>query len=151
MDFAPERASLAAMNRHQPSFWKQPRGMVVLGVGGVLLLATAWIGFSRLGPSPSSGEAFAPARRIDENALVAANAERAGAAAAPAPAASAVEASAEDSPANAAAPTAPAAKPGQSEFNPNEIIGEAVAAIEDARQGVEDAFGDDEGDKPQAQ
>ena len=138
------------MNRHQPSFWKQPRGMVVLGVGGVLLLATAWIGFSRLGPSPSSGEAFAPARRIDENALVAANAERAGAAA-PAPAARAVEASAEDSPANAAAPADRAAKPGQSEFNPNEIIGEAEAAIEDARQDVEDAFGDDESDKPQAQ
>ena len=136
------------MNQGQPPFWKQPTGIVVLGLGGVLLLATGWMAFSRLGPSPPSTEAYAPARRIDENALVAANAERPGGSAAPAtPSANSVEASAEDAPAGAEAPEPASGKPDEGRFDPDEIIRDAEEAVEDAAEAVEGALeGDD--DKP---
>ena len=129
------------MPRGQAPFWKQPTGMVVLGLGGVLLLATGWIAFSRLGPSPAASEAYTPARRIDENALIAANAERARPATPPAPAANAVEASADDE--APAEPTPPEDKP-DGELTIDEIVGEAEAAVDDAAEQVEEAL---EGDK----
>ena len=123
--------------------------MVVLGVGGVLLLATGWMAISRLGGSSASSEAFAPARRIDENALVAANAERPGETAVPVPAAAdnAIEAASDDEPAGAAA--AAGAKPEDGRSEVEEVLGEAEAAIEDAVQEVEEAIEGGDGDKPE--
>jgi hypothetical protein len=85
------------MNRRPTPFWKQPRGLVVLGLGAGLLLGTAWLGFTRLGPG---GSAIAeapppPSNRMDENALIAANAERPDAYSAAPPQANAIEAPAE--------------------------------------------------------
>ena len=138
------------MNRTQPSFWKRPRGMVVLGTGGLVLLATAWIAYSRLGTSPSN-EAFTPARRIDENALVAANAERPGERAA-APAAAddnAVEtASGDDAPPVAAVPPSGADKPADEASDAERALEDVEAVIDEAAGQVEDALGDDEGGKP---
>ena len=138
------------MNRTQTSFWKRPRGMVVLGTGGLVLLATAWIAFSRLGPSPSS-QAFTPARRIDENALVAANAERPGeTAAAPAAAdANAVEtASGDDAPGDAAVPPLGADKPADPASDAEGALEDVEAAIDEAAGEVEEALGGEEGGKP---
>lgn len=137
------------MKPQPPSFWKQPRGMVVLGVGGVLLLATGWIAYSRLGPTPASEAYTPPAHRIDENALVAANAERPGEAAAPAPPAAdnAVEAASSDAPAAADAAPADAAKPGDGRSDLEEIIDDAGAAVDDAVDEVEDALGGKDDDK----
>ena len=127
------------MNHGQPPFWKQPTGIVLLGLGGVMLLATGWMAFSRLGPSPAQ-EAYAPAKRIDENALVAANAERPGGTAAPAaPSANAVEASADDAPPAAEPPEPASDKPDEGRFDPDEILGEAERAIEEAAEAVEEA------------
>jgi hypothetical protein len=138
------------MNRSQPSFWKRPRGMVVLGVGGVLLLATGWVAYSRLGPSPAS-QAFTPAHRIDENALVAANAERPGETA-PAPAAAAanaVEATSEaKTPPVAAAPAIGGDKPAEELSETERALDEAEAAIDRASDQVEEDLGDVEGGKP---
>ncbi len=121
------------MRRTPVPFWKQPRGMVVLGVGGVLLLATVWLGVGRLGPTPPVSAQAPPQQRMDENALIAANAERAGA---PAPAAPAnvIEASAEAKPAAVDAPAA-AVEPelGESRFNPSEIQAEADRLMEEAQ------------------
>ena len=134
-----KEVSLSRMNRGQP-FWKQPTGIVVLGLGGVMLLATGWMAFSRLGPSPSSTEAYAPAKRIDENALVAANAERPGGTApAATPSTNAVEASADDAPAGAEAAEPASDKPDEGRFDPDEILGEAERAIEEAAEAVEEA------------
>ena len=138
------------MTRSQPSFWKRPRGMVVLGVGGVLLLATAWITYSRLGPSPAS-QAFTPARRIDENALIAANAERPGETA-EAPAAApgnAVEAAsgAETRP-DAPPPAVGGDKPTEETSETERALDEAEAAIDRAGEQIEDVLDEVEGDKP---
>ena len=119
------------MNRRPTPFWKQPRGLVVLGLGAGLLLGTAWLGFTRLGPG---GSAIAeappppPSNRMDENALIAANAERPDAYAAAPPQANAIEASADSKP---DAGEAPVERP-ESRFNPAEIAAEAEAAIDAA-------------------
>jgi hypothetical protein len=108
--------------------------MVVLGVGGVLLLATVWLGVGRLGPTPPvSAQAPPPKQRMDENALIAANAERASAPAQAAPA-NVIAASAEAKPAAGDAPGAAAEpEPGEIRFNPSEIQAEAQRLIEEAR------------------
>ena len=150
------------MNRSQTPFWKQPMGIALIGFGGALLLGTGWLAFSRLGPSPSS-DVFTPSsNRIDENALIAANAERPGETAAPAETGNAIQASADNklpAPADEAAPpviapppvtTAPPVsdKPAGERFDPEQIIAEAQAAAEEAAQEVEDALGGkDEDDK----
>jgi len=118
------------MNRRPTPFWKQPRGLVVLGLGAGLLLGTAWLGFTRLGPG---GSAIAeapppPSNRMDENALIAANAERPDAYSAAPPQANAIEASADSKP-DAGEPPA---EPRESRFNPAEIAAEAEAAIDAA-------------------
>ena len=139
------------MNRTQPSFWQRPRGLVVLGVGGVLLLATGWIAYSRLGPSPAS-QAFTPAQRIDENALVAANAERPGETASP-PAvatANAVEAaSGAKTPPVAAAPPIGTDKPAADRSDTEQALDEAEVAIDRAADPIEDVVDGDEGSKPE--
>ena len=140
------------MNRTQPSFWQRPRGLVVLGVGGVLLLATGWIAYSRLGPSPASQAYTPPAGRIDENALIAANAERPGeTTAAPASVAeNAVEAaSGAKAPPVAAAPAIGSDKPEGEPTDTERALDEAEAAIDRAAEPIEDAVDDDEGGKPE--
>ena len=138
------------MKRGSTPFWKQPRGMIVLGLGGVLLLATAWLGYTRLGPAPAaSAQAPPPRPRMDENALIAAHAERPGSYAAAEPA-NAIQASAdtklEGDDAAAAAPGEPA-EPDRSRFDPNEIIADAEAAVDEAVEEVEAALeGKDEGE-----
>ena len=112
-------------------FWKQPRGLLLLGLGGVLAAATLWLGFTRLGPSETaSAEALPPSNRMDENALIAANAERPDAVAPAAAASNAIQASAEGKPGAEPGETAP--ESGERRFNPNEIIAEAEAAIDEA-------------------
>ena len=120
-------------------FWKQPRGIVVLAVGGALLLGTAWLGLSRLGPSSAADEAPLP-KRIDENALIAANAERPGETNAATPA-NVVQASSETKPAGGA--EAATDKPQEGEFNPDQIVRDAEASAEqaqdEARRAIEEA------------
>ena len=138
------------MNGSQSSFWNRPRGRVVLGVAGVLLLATAWMAWSRLGPSPTS-QAFTPAHRIDENALIAANAERPGeTAVAPAAAAeNAVQAASGPKTAPvAAAPAVGDAKPDGQPSDTDRALEEAEAAIDRASDQIEDVQVD-EGGKPE--
>lgn len=138
------------MNRPPPSFWNRPRGRVVLAIGGVLLLATGWVAWSRLGPSPSS-QAFTPAHRIDENALIAANAERPGetTAAPAAAAANAVEAaSGAKTPPVAAPPALGDAKPDGQPSDTDRALDEAEAAIDRAADQIEEVEVD-EGDKPE--
>ena len=122
------------MNRRPTPFWKQPRGLVVLGLGAGLLLGTAWLGFTRLGPG---GSAIAeapppPSNRMDENALIAANAERPDAYAAAPPQANAIEASADGKLGDDEAPAAAPVERPESRFNPAEIAAEAEAAIDAA-------------------
>jgi hypothetical protein len=111
-------------------------GIALLGFGGALLLGTGWLAFTRLGPSPASAdEAYVPANRMDEAALIAANAERPGEAAAPAaPEATVIEASAEGKPGAGEAPAlGPApAEPRESRFNPSEIAAESRRAVDAA-------------------
>ena len=109
-------------------------GIALLGFGGALLLGTGWLAFTRLGPSPASAdEAYVPANRMDEAALIAANAERPGEAAAPAaPEANAIEASAEGKTDAGEAPALGPAEPRESRFNPSEIAAESRRAVDAA-------------------
>ena len=119
-------------------FWKQPRGMVVIGIGGALLLGTAWLGLSRLGPSSAADEAPLP-KRIDENALIAANAERPGETNA-ATSSNVIQASSDAKP-GADGGEATSGKPEESGgFNPNEIIREAEASAEEAQEEAQRAI-----------
>ena len=109
-------------------------GIALLGFGGALLLGTGWLAFTRLGPSPASAdEAYAPANRMEEAALIAANAERPGETAAP-PAAEAnvIEASAESKPDAGEGPALGPSEPRESRFNPSEIAAESRRAVEAA-------------------
>ena len=133
----------------QIPFWKQPRGMILIAGGAVVLLATLWVFATSLGPSPPVVEGVVPANHIDENALIAANAERADQAAA---ANNAV-------PSNAAKPATTeevasvSTPPEPPRFNPDEIAAEAEAAIEEAREEVEGLKPptdiEEDGDKPE--
>ena len=122
--------------------------MALLGVGAALLLATGWIALSRLGSSPAPAEPYTPRPRIDENALIAANAERPGGSAAAAPAATenAIEASADGKP-EGAAPPAPGATPGKrDEDRFDEILDDVESAVDEAGEAIDDALdGDDDG------
>ena len=137
------------------SFWQRPRVLAVIGLAAGVLLATGWLVMWRLGPgAPASAETFNPEPRMDENALIAAHAERPGAAPAPAPApeVNAVEASAKDEPPVAAQaqpePAPPAAeKPEPNRFDPSEIAREAGEAIDDAAREIEEAIDGDEDGK----
>ena len=117
----------------QRPIWKQPQGMVLIAGGAIVLLATLWIVVTTLRPAtPAVAEAPPPANHVDENALIAANAEpqNSTAAAAPAPGAKPPE-----------APTAqPAsAKPESSRFSPDDIAAEAQAALDRTQSEAEEA------------
>ena len=132
----------------QPPFWKQPRGMVLIAGGAVVLLATLWVFATSLGPSPPVVEGAVPANHIDENALIAANAERADQAAAARNVVA--DNTAKPTTEEVASVTPPPEPP---RFNPDEIAREAEAAIEEARDEIEEmkppAELEDEGGKPE--
>ena len=128
----------------QRPFWKQPQGMVLIAGGAIVLIATLWIVVTTLRPTaPAVAEAPPPTNHVDENALIAANAESQNSTAAAAPAQAAK---------TAEAPTAqPAsAKPESSRFSPEDIAAEAQAALDRAQSETEEAKpepSDDEGGK----
>ena len=135
--------SLAAMTSGRP-FWKQPRGMVLLGVGGAVLLATGWLALSRFGAGPSASDAFDPRPRVDENALIAAHAERPNqAAAAPTQAENAVQASADNKPDEAD----PGTTSEQDGLTTDDVIAEAEEALDAVEQEVGELADEIDGDK----
>src|SRR5687768_7525078 len=109
-------------------FWKQPQGMVLIAGGAVVLLATFWVFATSLGPSPPIVEGEVPASRFDENALIAANAERNDHTTGPD---TVITANAAKPPAEEVA-TASSTEPPR--FNPDEIAREAEAALDAARE-----------------
>jgi hypothetical protein len=131
------------MNQPRP-FWKQPRGMFLLGLGGFVLLATGWLALSRLGGGSAGADVFDPRPRVDENALIAANAERPDqAATAPGPSANVVEASAGGKP-----PAGEADAGGDKERTAaDDIIADVDQALDSVEQEVGELVDELEGDK----
>jgi hypothetical protein len=124
--------------------WKQPQALVLIAGGGIIALGTLYLLVSTWG-APAPTESAPPTARVlvDENALVAANAEPKGGtdtpnAATAVPQPTATEASSES-------------KPDTERFNPNEIIADAQRSLDEAREQADQAQEqvEDELDKPE--
>jgi len=113
-------------------FWKTTQGMVLIAGGGVILLGTLWLFASTMRPAPATVTAAPPPSNIvDENALIAANAER--------PGETAVAAAGNDAKPAEPAPTATQAsadKPSE-RFSPDDIAAEAQRALDSAQDQVD--------------
>lgn len=116
-------------------FWKTNQGMVLIAGGGVILLGTLWLFASTMRPAPATITAAPPTSNIvDENALIAANAER------PGETAAAAAGGNEAKPAEPAptATQASADKPSD-RFSPDDIAAEAQRALDDAQDQIDEA------------
>ena len=125
--------------------WKQPQSLVLIAGGGVLALATLYLMVSTWGAPAPTTVPLPPRATVDENALVAANAEPKGGTAA---------ANATPNSVTAPPPTTQAAsesKPATERFNPNEIVADAQRALDGAQEQVDQAQEqvEDELDKPE--
>ena len=114
-------------------FWKTTQGMVLIAGGGVILLGTLWLFASTMRPAPPTVTAAPPQSTIvDENALIAAIAER--------PGETAARAAGTDAKPAEPAPTATQAsadKPSE-RFSPDDIAAEAQRALDSAQDQVDE-------------
>ena len=112
--------------------WKQPQALVLIAGGGVIALATIYLMVSTWSAPAPTATALPTGRvSVDENALVAANAEPKGStdtfnAATAVPQPPTTQASSES-------------KPDTERFNPNEIIADAQRSLDEAREQVDQA------------
>ena len=126
--------------------WKQPQSLVLIAGGGVIALATLYLLVTTWAAPAPTATALPTGRVIvDENTLVAANAEPQGGT----PAENVAIGGMGPIPPPATVEPAAGAKPETERFNPNEIIAEAQRTLDESREPVDQEPSPDELDKPE--